>query len=652
MQAHASEALLGRLLDRRYRIGPLVARGGMASVHEAVDERLDRRVAVKIMHASLTGAAGDHDFAERFVREARAAARLSHPHVVAVHDQGEDDGTVFLVMELVRGHTLREAIDREAPMRPARALALLEPVVSALAAAHRAGLVHRDVKPENVLIADDGTVKVADFGLARAVTADTRHTATQGVLIGTVSYLAPELVVDGRSDARADVYAVGVLLHEMLTGVKPHQGESPIAVAYKHVHHDVPPPSRLAPGLPPYVDALVARAAARDRTRRPADAGVLLRQLHQVAQALAEGVADDPELTLDLLPHGATPTGELPDLEAAWDAPPATERITVLPAGVPPPPVEPPRPADGPPGPVHAPVVPPRRRRRGRLLLVLALVLALGVGGGAFWWGWARYSPAPTVVGDDRDAAVAALEAADLEVAFADPVYDGDAPAGEVVEASPRGGARVQAGDTVTLTLSLGELLVPTTRGLEEDAAQDLLLERQLQVGERVEVYSDRYPAGTVVGSTPRPDVEVDPGTVVVLKVSQGRKPIEVGSWVARSYEEAQQTLEDRGLRVVADRVFDDQVPEGQVISQVPAGGTRYEGDTVRFTVSRGPQLVEVPKVYLFGVEAAEDAMREAGFETRREDSPGGFGLGYVVRTDPEWGQSAPRGSTITLFVV
>ncbi len=232
----------------------------MASVHEALDVRLDRTVAVKIMHAGLSDSDSDRDFAERFVREARAAARLSHPNVVAVYDQGDDDGTVFLVMELVTGHTLRDTIAKESPMTPARALALVEPVLSALAAAHRAGLIHRDVKPENVLIADDGRVKVADFGLAKAVSADTQHTATQGVLIGTVSYLAPELVVDGRADARADVYAVGVMLYELLTGVKPHEGETPIAVAYKHVHHDVPPPS----------DARARPAGVR---RRPGRAG-------------------------------------------------------------------------------------------------------------------------------------------------------------------------------------------------------------------------------------------------------------------------------------------------------------------------------------------------------------------------------------------
>jgi serine/threonine-protein kinase len=274
-------------------------------------------------------------------------------------------------MELIPGHTLRDTIGKEAPMSPARAFALLEPILSALAAAHRAGLIHRDVKPENVLIAEDGRVKVADFGLARAVSADTQHTATGGVLIGTVSYLAPELVVDGRADARADVYAAGVVLFELLTGAKPHEGETPIQVAYKHVHEDVPAPSTLEPGIPAYVDALVARATARDRSLRPADAGVLLHQVHRVTHALAEGVADDPELTADLTPLLMAGGPEVPaEQEVREDTSPVpfedeyvVERTTQLRAG-------PPRP--GPPA--RGPRRP--RRRRGLLAMVLAVLLA------------------------------------------------------------------------------------------------------------------------------------------------------------------------------------------------------------------------------------------------------------------------------------
>src|SRR4051794_25892383 len=370
----------------------------MATVYEANDLRLDRTVAVKVMHPGL---GDDDEFAARFVAEARSAARLSHPNVVSVFDQGNDDGTVFLAMELIPGHTLRDTIGKEAPLSTARALALLEPMVSALAAAHRAGLVHRDVKPENVLISDDGRVKVADFGLAKAVSATTQHTAT-GVLIGTVSYVAPELVVEGRSDARADVYAVGVILYELLTGKKPHEGETPIQVAYKHVHEDVPPPSRLSPGVPDYVDALVARATARDREQRPADAGVLLHHLRRVKQAIAAGVRSDRELVEDLMPRKTLDTAEVlirqgpggstseswddSDLEALLG--PRREVTSTIER-----PQEPTtvtaRPRPVPPGPPARPAKRPRRRRRGPILLIVALLIAAAVGSGAWYFGYA-----------------------------------------------------------------------------------------------------------------------------------------------------------------------------------------------------------------------------------------------------------------------
>jgi serine/threonine-protein kinase len=681
------DPLRGRLLDGRYRIGSRIARGGMAGVYEAHDLRLDRTVAVKVMHPGL-GDGDSDDFAERFVREARAAARLSHPNVVAVHDQGNDDGTVFLVMELVPGHTLRDTVTKEAPMPPARALALLEPVVSALASAHRAGLIHRDVKPENVLIADDGRVKVADFGLARAISAETQHTATQGVLIGTVSYLAPELVVDGTADARADVYAAGVVLYELLTGVKPHEGETPIQVAYKHVHHDVPPPSERVPDLPAYVDALVARATARDRSRRPADASVLLHQLHRVANALAQGVREDPELTQDLSPLLApvdelwvdassgrdtdtTPapweTGSIA-APSSWQPPPPPgptgvagagdrDHTTTYPLHRPPPAPEPDR--LGPPsassarGASAAGPSRPRRRRRGLVLLLVALLVAGAVGGGAFWYGWARYTSAPQVAGQEQRAAVAALEAAGLDVAFAEPAYHGEVPEGSVIATDPGGGSQVLPGDTVTLTLSLGRLLVPRVRGLDEDAAQDALLARQLDFGESRERFHGSQPAGTVLTSVPERGTELDPGDTVDLVISKGKRPIRVGSWVGKDVDRARERLEGRGLVVSVTEEYDDATDAGAVIAQSPTDGTLTKGETVSLTVSLGPELVEVPDVVRFGVEAAEQTLQDAGFTTRVERNDVFYaGLGFAVRTDPAPGSMAPRGSLVTIFVV
>ncbi len=297
---YAADPLTGRVLDGRYEIGRRIARGGMASVYEAHDRRLARDVAVKIMHDDL---GDDTDFASRFVREARAAARISHPNVVSVTDQGDDEGRLFIVMEHVRGSTLRAEIREHAPMAPARALALLEQMLQALAAAHGQGIVHRDIKPENVLISTAGQVKVADFGLARAVGADTQHTRAGGAVIGTVSYLAPEVIEHGLADARTDVYAAGVLLFEMLTGRKPHAADSAIEIAWKHVHEDIPAPSTCTDQhVPDYVDSLVQAATCRARDQRPADAKVMLFQARRARAALEAGVMDDPDLAVDFFP--------------------------------------------------------------------------------------------------------------------------------------------------------------------------------------------------------------------------------------------------------------------------------------------------------------------------------------------------------------
>ena len=261
----------GQLLDGRYRVTSSIAHGGMATVYLGVDTRLDRTVAIKIMHAEL---AADEDFVARFVREARSVAQLSHPNVVAVYDQGSDGGHLYLAMEYVPGRTLRQLLNERGKLTPGESLDIIESVLAGLAAAHQAGIVHRDVKPENVLLAEDGRVKVADFGLARSMSG-TNHTKT-GVLMGTVAYLAPEQVTGNVSDARCDVYAAGVMLFELLAGQQPHTGESALAVAYKHVNETVPPPSSAQPGLPHALDALVALATSRDPGLRPADAGQFL----------------------------------------------------------------------------------------------------------------------------------------------------------------------------------------------------------------------------------------------------------------------------------------------------------------------------------------------------------------------------------------
>jgi serine/threonine-protein kinase len=653
-----ADPLTGRLLDGRYRIGARIARGGMAAVYEAVDIRLDRICAVKTMHRSL---GDDAEFIQRFTREARAAARLSHPNVVNVFDQGEDldveGGTLYLVMELVPGHTLRDVIRAEAPMPPAQALALLEPVVSALAAAHRAGVIHRDIKPENVLIADEPSgarVKVADFGLAKAVTTDTRHTATGGVLIGTVSYLAPELVVDGTSDARADVYAVGVVLYELLTGNKPHEGETPIAVAYKHVHEDVPPPSEAVPGIPAYVDALVARATARDRDQRPADAGVLLHQFHRVAQAVTGGVVDDEELTTDLaLTARATEDTTMLEVdvvpvapaELVAAAPEKPDLLDSLMLAGPPPPLTP----------QTTQTTRPRRSRRGPVLLAVALVIALAAGFGAYWFGWARYTATPSVLGMSQTAATHKLDRAGFDVTVAPSAYSESVPKGEVVNTDPAPGSRVLDHGTIALTLSLGKERydVPKLANLTVDEAQDALAEAHLTYGRSVMRWSDTVPRGLVLRSNPAQGTRQRPGTDVDLVVSRGPAPVHVTDWTGKNAARATQALTGHQLHVETTREYSDSVAEGLVISQDPTTGVLHHGDTVKLVVSKGPQLVEVPGgLPSMGVDAATQLLEGLGFKVEVDHARIYLGLGYVASSSPGGGNEIPKGSTVILRVV
>ena len=649
MDRTVADPVIGRLLDGRYRVGPRIARGGMATVYEATDMRLDRVCALKVMHPNL---GDDHDFAARFVREARSAARLSHPNVVAVFDQGDDAGTLFLAMEYIPGRTLRDLIRNEAPLSPAKALALLDPVLSALAAAHQAGMIHRDVKPENVLLADDGRIKVADFGLARAVTADTQHTATGGVLIGTVSYLSPELVVDGRADPRSDVYAAGVLLYEMLTGRKPHEAESPIQVAYKHVHEDVPAPSRSVPGIPSYVDALVARATARDRELRPADARVLLHQVRRVRAALDHGITDDPELTADLTPTAPVllndsidyVTEDAPTIVAPEQAPDLPERrARALPAA---------RPSHG--GAHPIPPTAPRRRRRGPLLLALLLVVAIVAAGAGWYLTMGRYTVTPGVINLSETQARERVEAAGLAFVVGGRQYSETVAAGSVIRTEPAAGSQILQDGTVTAILSKGpeRYEVPQLRGLTEDQAQEELDEANLSFGESRERYSEKVPEGVVLRSDPAPGTELRPGTAVDLVVSLGPEPIKVRDFTGKDAERAEQVLTERGLVVEVTTENHDTVPEGRVISQSPAGGTLTKGDTVRLVVSEGPVLVEVPDVTGSGVAAATSALEAAGFSVRTRESTLYVGLEYVVATDPEAGSMVPKGSVITLSLV
>ncbi|MFK4085884.1 Stk1 family PASTA domain-containing Ser/Thr kinase [Kribbella sp. NPDC020789] len=647
VDTQVGDRLVGRVLDGRYRVGARVAKGGMATVYQALDMRLDRTVALKIMHDGL---GDDVQFARRFVAEARAAAKLSHPNVVAVFDQGDDNGTLFLAMEYIPGRTLRDLIREHAPLSPGRALDLLAPILSALSAAHDAGIVHRDIKPENVLLSDTGTVKVADFGLARAVSA-TGNTATQGLLMGTVSYLAPELVTDGSADARSDVYSAGILLYELLTGNKPHSGDTPIQVAYAHVHTDVPAPSLAQPGIPPYVDALVQRATARDRDLRPADARVLSRQVRRVRSALEEGLPDDPELTGDLTvpiqqirqdsDYDDGYTREVPTLP-----PPNVlkhETIVV--------PVDRGRPTGQP---AVRKQAPPARRGRGLIALIIILLAALGVGTSAWYYGIHRYTTTPDLV--KLTPASAAVEAGKvgLRTTLANQDFSEDIPKGQVIATDPKPGDRIRKEGEISLTVSKGpeRYRVPQLTGLDMDAANRALMSVKLVQGQVKEQYNETVPAGRVITFYPRFDMLVKPGSAVNFVVSKGKKPIAVPDFTGKTYREANRALRKLGFVVQRTDQYDEKVPEGAVISQTPRGGTLHAKDKVQVVVSKGPPLVDVPNVKRKSLADAEQILKAAGFAVKVEKAPLNLGLNIVAAQNPGAGQKAKPGSTVTVTVL
>lgn len=648
-----TDPLVGDVLDGRYEVLQRLARGGMATVYRAWDRRLERIVAVKVMHEGL---GDDADFVAKFDREARAAARLCDKSVVSIFDQGHDHGRPYIVMEFVEGSTLRTIITRDAPLSPLRALQLIEPVAAALAVAHDSGLVHRDVKPENVLISHRGAVKVADFGLARAVTNQT-STHTQGLLIGTVSYLPPELLTTGRAQTWSDVYSTGIMLFEMLTGTKPYTGEPPITVAYKHVNEDVPLPSevlaRRHPGqarrdpIPDYVDALVAACTRRNPQARPPDGRELLRRVRRVRRALERGVRSDEALAAMVFPVAALPWSVSTEIIDSQDA------DTSMLAGLPPLPVtddlyddDPvtpvaPIPAIAEPIVVGEPSVQPRpaevmsspavserfprltraqqyRRRRAVLLTMLVAVLALTVGTGSWWFTSGRYVTTPSVVNQTREQAVAIAEANDVTISFTED-YSETVPAGLVISTTPSPGDRVVRQTQLAAVLSKGpeRYPVPKLVGLSLADAKAALTGANLQAGTVTEAWDEQAAVGTVVSAGLNEGEQVKRETAVDLTVSKGREPLTIPNVVGTKLEDAEKTLTDAGFRVAtAAEEFDSKVPKGSVISQEPTDGTAHRGDTVRLVVSKGAEMVKVPDIKKNDLMAdASKALTDAGFE-------------------------------------
>jgi serine/threonine-protein kinase len=608
-----ADPLLGTVLDGRYRLDALIARGGMATVYAGFDTRLDRDVAVKVMHPAL---AADDAFVERFRREAKSAARLSHPSVVAIFDQGEDGGRVYLVMEHVAGRTLREVLREHGRLAPAQALDAADGFLTALAAAHAAGLVHRDVKPENAIVLPDGRVKVADFGLARAVEAS-HYSVADGTLLGTVAYLAPEQVATGAADPRADLYALGVVLFELLTGTVPYTGDTPLAVAYRHVNEDVPAPSALVPGLPKAVDEVVRAATRRDPDERYPDAEAMLSAVRRARATL--GNTETSLLRLD----------EAPTV------------ITKLPAAAPPPAT-----------PVKAKKDKRERRRRPWLVFTVVALAILLVAGLAGWYaGRAEYARTPSVEGLHRAAAVIALREAGLRLHEATPQHSDTVPAGAVISQDPDPGSRVEKGDVVTIRLSLGVKMVtvPSVVGKTQAEAERLLARADLERGAVATRYDEKVPKGRVISTSEPAGKSVKHDTKVSLVVSDGPAPVVVPDVRGRPLAEAQATLQGAGLRVVVREEFSETVERGRVVDQAPgAGGSVPKGSTVTLRVSKGPQVVAVPDLRGEPIQRAVQKLEALGLKAFVDHVRNGSG-DIVLDQDPPGGTRVRVGTTVTL---
>jgi serine/threonine-protein kinase len=652
-----ADPLTGRLLDGRYAVTARIAHGGMATVYRATDTRLDREVALKVMHAEL---ARDEEFVRRFVGEAKSVARLSQENVVAVYDQGADGPFLYLTMEYVPGRTLKQLLRDSGRFSPATAMEIMAGVLGGLAAAHASGIVHRDVKPENVLVTADGRVKVADFGLARALSV-AGHTRA-GLLIGTVAYVPPEQVTGGTTGPRGDVYSAGVMLFELLTGRLPFTGDTPLSIAYQHVNADVPAPSTLAPDIPAPVDQLVLAATSRDPARRPADAGEFLRAVRHVREGLPE-----PSGLTGVMGAGVQGLGEAPWLDL--DTPAETNGWWARNATQPPAlpyDTDPPRVSQfngGGHEDSHTLVVDREdggyadrgRHQVGRepflgrwlfgprlLIVVLVVALGLGLGLGGWWLFSGRFAHVPSVAQDSVSQATAILTADGFHVRQGAQVHSNTIPKGKVVATSPAG--RVSKGATISLLISSGPFTsrVPDVHNDTQAAAQAALA--RVHLVSTIQKVGSNAPLGTVVGTNPPAGTTWPQTKTVTILVAAGPP---LPDFTGQSIDAARQWASQNNVKLQEESAGNSQDPAGTVVSQLPAAGATFQpGQTVVVQVSTGPQLVPVPAVIGMDVLQATQVLRQAGFQVKVNR----FGF-----TNKVWDYSpvgeAPPGSTITLEV-
>jgi serine/threonine protein kinase len=641
---NSTDPLIGRLIDGRYQVRSRIARGGMATVYLATDLRLERRVAIKVMHGHL---ADDSQYKARFIQEARSAARLAHPNVVNVYDQGQDGETAYLVMEYLPGITLRDLLQEHKVLTTMQAMDIMEAILSGLAAAHKNGIVHRDLKPENVLLADDGRIKIGDFGLARAASA---NTATGNALLGTIAYLSPELVTRGVADARSDIYAVGIMLYEMLAGEQPFRGEQAFQIAHQHANDTVPAPSSKNPRVPAELDELVLWATARDPDQRPHDAKAMLDQLHETEALLR---LDDPATVATtvqrtmLMPSAVAAPSNTGDTQILTPkarhrtGPILTETANTL------------------------AVKSDRRRRKGFLLFAVVILLAALAGGTGWYFGSGPGAqvPIPDLAGQSPAAATTALTGLGLTV---NPAY-GQAPSvavakGNVVQTTPAIGTRVPKNSRVTLLISTGPQLLslPVLVGQAENAAIQKITDARFSYDSKdsTRQFDAKIVKGTVIAALGAGGVDLSTLTTygekqpIALVVSAGALPDVVGL----SLTDATTKLKTEGnlTATAGSDVYSDTIGAGGVVAiELTKGQIVHPGDTVSLSMSKGKEQVPVPQVVGMSWPDAQVALKAAGFAIKFDNkfsqfvapSPGSI----VTSVSPAQGTMVDKGSTVVI---
>jgi eukaryotic-like serine/threonine-protein kinase len=639
--------MIGRLLDGRYQVRARIARGGMATVYLATDLRLERRVALKVMHGHL---ADDSQFKERFIQEARSAARLAHPNVVNVFDQGQDSEMAYLVMEYLPGMTLRDLLEEHHILTTEQTLDIMEAVLAGLAAAHRAGIVHRDLKPENVLLADDGRIKIGDFGLARAASA---NTATGATLLGTIAYLSPELVTRGIADTRSDIYAVGIMMYEMLVGEQPFKGEQPMQIAYQHANDSVPTPSDKNPKVPAELDELVLWATAREPDQRPRDAKAMLDQLFETHSALKTAL---PATSSTRAQH----TIALPAEVTTKSSTAETQVIGSQRRGAA---------ADGAVSDHTSALAVKANTRRVRGWWLIGLIVTLtALAAGTGWYFGAGPGSKTTIpvaiAGMTVEEATQTLESLGLEVKSTTGSTDSPVvEAGQVADTDPPLGSQVAHGATVKLLISTGPKLIalPAFAGMTEDEATQAIKDAPFTLKVTIHQFDANVAKGLVLDVLDADNASLLQATeygelqAMTLIISSGLLP-DVGG---KSVEEATRILAGVDLTAVSGKEEFSDFPEGTVAGIDPetnaegVSRTFREGDTVNLIISRGPDLVQVPDVVGDNIAAAKAELEGLGFvvdvDTDIQQVFWSFPPAVVTDQSPNGGEMAKRGSTVTI---